>query len=199
MQVFKLSNFVKFKIKEKAKRQFKRKIRSLLKLKKVSEANNIEVGLLKGSGNYDFDQLEAKRASVSNSKSKSKQSHSSSRNVTLVEIGAINEFGSPKESIPERSFLRSTVKEHKDKYRLKFKIISEKIIKKPQDFKILMGKLGQIAEDDVKAKIRDLREPPNSPKTIKLKGSDNPLIDTGQLRQAIRFILTKHKKQTGRG
>ena len=36
----------------------------------------------------------------------------------------------------------------------------------------------------IQKRITDLKEPPNSPATIKAKGSDNPLIDTGQMRAA---------------
>jgi hypothetical protein len=33
--------------------------------------------------------------------------------------------------------------------------------------------------------------PPNAPSTIARKGSDRPLIDTGQLRRAITYVVTE--------
>jgi hypothetical protein len=49
--------------------------------------------------------------------------------------------------------------------------------------------MGQLAEGHVKQEITDLRTPPNAESTIRAKGSDNPLIDTGALRQSIRYVI----------
>ena len=38
----------------------------------------------------------------------------------------------------------------------------------------------------IQKKMRDLKNPPNSQMTVEMKGSDNPLIDTGRLVGAIR-------------
>ena len=178
--------------KELNKRLFKTKIKELIKLNKTAR-NTIKVGLPKGSGDYDFNAREAIR--TGNQKTTGRKLNNTQKSITLVEIGTINEFGSSDGRIPARSFLRSTVKEKRAKYKALSAKIVEKVIDKPEDFLLLLGKLGQIAENDVKNKIRDLKEPKNAPLTIKLKGSDNPLIDTGQLRQAIRFVIDDKKEK----
>jgi hypothetical protein len=42
---------------------------------------------------------------------------------------------------------------------------------------------------DQKAKIVEIDEPPNSQETIDRKGSDNPMIDTGQFLNSQRALL----------
>ena len=48
---------------------------------------------------------------------------------------------------------------------------------------------GQVATRDIQKKILAIKAPPNSPRTIATKGSSNPLVDTGQMRQSIRHIV----------
>ncbi|QKN86312.1 neck protein [Yersinia phage vB_YenM_636] len=55
----------------------------------------------------------------------------------------------------------------------------------------LMGRLGQVVEADVKNAIVSLRTPPNAESTIKQKGSSNPLIDTGQMVNEVRWEFVK--------
>jgi len=48
-------------------------------------------------------------------------------------------------------------------------------------------KLGIRVQGDVQASITSLTSPANSPVTIKRKRSSKPLIDTGEMRQAVTF------------
>jgi len=52
-----------------------------------------------------------------------------------------------------------------------------------------LRRLGSVAVGDVQRTIRDIKQPPNAPSTIRKKGSDNPLIDTGRLRQSIEYAI----------
>lgn len=51
----------------------------------------------------------------------------------------------------------------------------------------VLSKLGIQAQGDVQAEITSLSSPPNSPVTVALKGSSNPLIDTGEMRAAVSW------------
>lgn len=97
--------------------------------------------------------------------------------------------GPHKIKIPERSFLRSTMRTMKDSYQDAMKRIYKKAIKDPSySTRNAMGKLGRKAEGDVKKAIRDMKSPPNAPSTIaQKKGADNPLIDTGQMLNSVRW------------
>lgn len=60
-----------------------------------------------------------------------------------------------------------------------------------------MEQIGAFAAGATQTYMTDLKEPPNSPYTIEQKGSSNPLIDTGALRQSITWKVTKDKPEEG--
>lgn len=105
----------------------------------------------------------------------------------LIVIAAANEFGT--EHIPARSFIRSTVDENGQRYAQ----AAEGLLGRMVDGEIskfqALELMGQLIEADIKKKIVALHEPPNAPATIRRKGSDNPLIDTGNMLQSIRYVI----------
>ena len=104
---------------------------------------------------------------------------------TLI-AAASNEFGT--DTIPERSFLRSTVDENAGAY---LSDLAEDVVRvaegRGSNLTTVLKRTGQRASDDVKRKIVSLRSPPNAAATVAKKGSDNPLIDTGRLLQSITY------------
>lgn len=110
----------------------------------------------------------------------------------LVLIAAVNEFGSVDGHVPERSYLRSTADAKRDEYAAAIVAIVDAAMKAPagQSDRVVrrgLGRLGAKAVGDVKRTITALDTPANAPSTIEKKGADNPLIDTGRLRQSIDF------------
>lgn len=61
----------------------------------------------------------------------------------------------------------------------------------------IMEQVGAIAVGATQQYITDLRDPPNAPYTIKKKGSDNPLIDTGSMRSSVTYKVTSTKPDEG--
>jgi hypothetical protein len=110
--------------------------------------------------------------------------HSSS-NMDMAALGAVHEFGSPRAGIPERSWMRSTFREKSGKWANMVVDAVWSMVKHGTSFVSSMRAVGEFAASDMRRKITTLREPPNSPVTIANKGSSNPLIDTGELRQNI--------------
>jgi len=105
----------------------------------------------------------------------------------LTLIAAANEFGTNDGHVPERSYLRSTIDEKRKQYQAALtKIITDAIDGRALPVRGLQ-RLGARAVADVQRKITALKDPPNAPSTVKKKGSDNPLIDTGRLRQSIDY------------
>lgn len=91
-------------------------------------------------------------------------------------------------TIPERSFLRSTMASNRKEYQKAIRNITKKAMKGDYDVKQAMGRLGRRAEGDVKKTMRDMKTPGNAESTKRQKkGVDNPLIDTGQLLNSIRW------------
>ena len=99
----------------------------------------------------------------------------------IVNRATFNEFGT--RTIPERSFIRSTFDENLKKYENLTRREARKI--GVQSTAAFLKRLGLRAEADIKRKIVKLKTPPNAPATIAAKGSSNPLIDTGRMRQSI--------------
>jgi len=94
-------------------------------------------------------------------------------------------------TIPQRSFLRSTASEKREMWLSTFiKAVANEL---PQNsVSDAAERVGAMMMGHVKRKITDLKSPPNTPGTIRQKSvngnvSDNPLIDTGQLRRAIDY------------
>lgn len=113
---------------------------------------------------------------------------------TNVDIAVYNEFGTETESgaerIPERSFVRASVIENRDKYNNFNRVAYNQILKgRIFDINEHLELLGTKARDDMKLYARDLREPPNAQSTIDAKGSDNPLVNTSQMINSITYVV----------
>lgn len=105
-----------------------------------------------------------------------------------AEIGLRNEFGVISERIPERSFLRMPMMTHLPKVLSGSgtKVWMDALIKKGPKF--VLGSLGVAAEHSVQEAFATKgfgKWKPNAALTVILKGSARPLIDHGELRQAI--------------
>ena len=119
--------------------------------------------------------------------------HDESDGVTVAQVGFWNEFGT--ENTPERSFMRSTVADNRQKYRQIMQKIVNKEVKlistgKVSQFDRDLGRLGQVVQNDIQGKMVSIRTPPNAESTkAQKKGVGNPLIDTGQLLNSIRWAI----------
>lgn len=106
----------------------------------------------------------------------------------LAVVAAIHEFGLG--DMPQRSFLRSAYDENLP--------MIDKMIQRVADGAVFglgtnaaLNQLGNVVQGMVQRKIVDGPFVPNSPATIKRKKSSKPLIDTGHLRQSIRYVIEK--------
>ncbi|MGL4250956.1 MAG: hypothetical protein ACRDCI_11810 [Plesiomonas shigelloides] len=91
-------------------------------------------------------------------------------------------------NIPERSFFRTTLDANQKKYQATLrKVVKRAIEGNGGDPKVMMGKFGRQVQNDIQAKIVEIKDPPNKPATIKRKKSDNPLVDTGQMLGSIKW------------
>lgn len=90
-------------------------------------------------------------------------------------------------TIPERSFMREGFESCKGQ----LEELANKLIPKVLHFQMspkeLYSILGEFAVGEIKQYLTDLKTPPNSPVTVKMKRSSNPLIDTGRLRNSITY------------
>lgn len=97
----------------------------------------------------------------------------------IFDRAVANEFGTSK--IPERSFIRASYDKEKKNIEKDAKKLIEKVISREMTPNEALETLGDVAVGYVKEFAVDLRDPPNAPMTIALKGSSNPLVDSGQM------------------
>ena len=107
----------------------------------------------------------------------------------VISVGVWNEFGT--ERIPERSFLRAGIREGTQGYKALNRVNLRLLQAGKKSAREAMGELGLLAQGDVQAKINDVSEPPNADSTVAIKGSSNPLVDTGHLKQSITFEVVE--------
>jgi hypothetical protein len=114
--------------------------------------------------------------------------------VTVATYATYNEFGvrkHGKEVIPSRPFIRGWV----DSKREQIAKTIEKLYGQVNDGKMFgataLNRLGQYAEYGIRSYLRNGSFVPNSERTVKMKGSSRPLIDTGTLRNSIRYEIVE--------
>lgn len=109
---------------------------------------------------------------------------------TVADIGNIHEFGAPRANIPERSFLRATMDENIQKHeRLVKKAIED--VTKGRNPDAVLFQVAQSVRNDVIEKIDSNIPPPLAASTVKRKGDDLALVDTGIMRNAISGVVER--------
>lgn len=107
--------------------------------------------------------------------------------MLVVDIAVQNEFGA--ENIPSRPFMRQTFSKKSDQLN---KVITEQIsliYNKGKDYKKALSQVATWYADEMKDTVKSGEFAPNSPVTVKIKGSSRPLIDTGRMWQSITWVL----------
>lgn len=110
---------------------------------------------------------------------------------TMATLGAVQHYGNDR--IPARRWLDVGVEEGTKEY---LEIIQEGIASGESQERTL-EKVGASAAGYAQQYMRDLKNPPNAPSTIKKKGSANPLIDTGRLVQSVTYTVTSKSPEEG--
>ncbi|TYV98571.1 hypothetical protein FZ070_07355 [Listeria monocytogenes] len=94
-------------------------------------------------------------------------------------------------NIPERSFLRSTFDEKNGKWYDFFDSWIDDIITGNLSASDVYNRLGSLIASDIQTTIRNMYEPSNAPATIARKGTNNPLISDGTMRQKVTWKVMK--------
>lgn len=118
----------------------------------------------------------------------------------VAQVAYWNEYGTTLS--PPRPFFRNAIK---DKSKEWLELYKDTQFQTKDMYKTL-GIVGTVIKDDIATSIIDLTTPPNSPITInggwirhsngksflvKGKGSSNPLIDTGFMRNSVSYEITE--------
>lgn len=140
--------------------------------KRLPDGSIVKVGVLAGSGN------------------------ASSGSISMLELAAIHEFGSPKNHIPQRSFIRATFEraEVAKTLQLMGSRFAKAIVNDKMTGRDALDKMGAWAAAQIKKTIKNRQttgpdSQANKPETIARKGSSTPLVDTGRLVNAISWMV----------
>lgn len=104
-----------------------------------------------------------------------------SNGIHAASVGKWMEFGTLK--IPMRPFLRPAV----DKNIKRWTAFLHSQLKGGADVELSLNRTGELARGDIVKSLTSVTSPPLAEATIKRKGSDKPLIDTGFLRASIDY------------
>lgn len=111
------------------------------------------------------------------------------RTITQADLAAIHIYGT--QHIPARDPLTPAIEQNQDKYRGMIENAVVPILNGAMDIGSLWQFIGMKAQADIQQYMVNGKFAPLNPKTIKRKGSSKPLIDTGQLRQGVTYIVVK--------
>lgn len=108
--------------------------------------------------------------------------------LSMAQLGAVLHFGT--QTIPPRPWLDTGVDSGTKDY-------LEVIQNHSDDLDNALEIIGQIAVGRVQQYMTELNEPANAPSTIERKGSSNPLIDTGAMRQSVTYKISQGRPEEG--
>jgi len=154
-------------------------------VKAFSDKNVVQVGIMGRKAMRTY----------SSKTSRSKTLHAGGNYLSNAELGAIHEFGSHSKNIPMRSFLRAPIHHEAERIVKDVKAADVDVeIVKSKNLRPVLLKIG-IACVAAITRAFSTRGfgtwKADRPSTIRRKGSDSPLIDTGALRRSIDYRVTK--------
>jgi hypothetical protein len=121
--------------------------------------------------------------------------------LSMVELAAIHEFGAPRAGIPERSFIRAAMRANESEYRAVAARLSGAYVTGKISYQRALELLGVWGATAIKKYITAGSNiaPPLQAATVQRKGSTRPLVDTGQLVNAISHKVWAGRARDGRG
>ena len=91
--------------------------------------------------------------------------------------------------IPERPFMRTAFKENSSKYMSYMRSQASLVINNKISVDMVISRLGEMASGDIRKSISAWSSPALSPTTVRLKGSDKPLIHTGEMFGSVTYLV----------
>lgn len=108
--------------------------------------------------------------------------------TTTAQVAAWAEFGIGQ---PRRSWLGDWIESSIEALRSIQRAEFQKVVRGTQSIEQAQARVGVWIVGQIRSRIAAGIQPPNAPSTVAKKGSDTPLIDTGQLRSSIDSRVVK--------
>jgi len=111
---------------------------------------------------------------------------------TIAQYAAWNEYGTRDGHIPSRPFIRGWVDSRREEIKATRKQLFTWVTEGKMDAERAIHLLGEFAQDGIKRYIINGNFEPNAESTKqRKKGSSQPLIDTGTMRNSVRYQVVK--------
>ena len=108
--------------------------------------------------------------------------------TSIAQVAAVNEFGAS--DIPERPFMRQSFENHEGELQAACDA-AQRLVSSGGSAEQALQQIGVVAKGLVQDEIVNGGFAPNAESTIKKKGSEQPLIDTGTMRQSVNFVIKR--------
>ena len=106
--------------------------------------------------------------------------------TSIAQVAAVNEFGAL--DIPERPFMRQSFENHEGELQAACDA-AQRLVSSGGSAEQALQQIGVVAKGLVQDEIVNGGFAPKAESTIKKKGSEQPLIDTGTMRQSVNFVV----------
>lgn len=118
--------------------------------------------------------------------------------LSNAELAAVHEFGTLDGHIPARPFIGGTYDVKREDYVKMIRKGLDKVLIGKQTIEGLLGRVGLKFASDVKKTVigSEFQLLPNAPETIRRKGSDVPLVDTGRLVNSVTHEVVIQEKSS---
>lgn len=105
--------------------------------------------------------------------------------LPVAQVAYWNEYGT--ENIPPRPFFRKTIAENSSEWG---KQVGQLLKANNYDADAALNKMGEHIKGQLTESILSYEDPPNAPSTIRKKGFNAPLRDTGTMARSIDYEVT---------
>jgi len=106
-----------------------------------------------------------------------------------LEVAMFNEFGTS--TIPARPFMKSSFDNHQTEIQQFVASTVNGVALGALDVRTATNRVGVYMKGLIQEEIVNGNWTPNAPSTIKKKGSSQPLIDSGHMRQSVQYVVRK--------
>lgn len=107
--------------------------------------------------------------------------------LPVAQVAFWNQFGTTRQ--PPRPFFTDAIAKHSPEWG---KQLAAALKASNFNAKTAMGIMGEVIKGQVVQSIVDTNAPPLAPSTVKRKGFDKPLVDTGVMQRSVDFVVVEN-------
>jgi hypothetical protein len=102
-------------------------------------------------------------------------------------VAAVQEYGSPAQGIPPRPFFRNMIKANAADWPRR---VENTLKAADYDTAVALGRMGEGIARALRESIIRTNSPPLAPETVRRKGFEKPLVDTGHMLASVDYEVT---------